>query len=139
MDYVAHIEAGRAAAVAEFGQFRREDVAARIALLPESEREAAIAAWAAHKGAGYAVVLLREAVRLACDPEAARMRAEAIAEQQQRVTASQRAREAAQAQAPTRTPVRRARKARPSRCVTGGNCSSFGSGRSCGAPDCDGR
>ncbi len=24
------------------------------------------------------------------------------------------------------------------RCETGGNCSSFGSGRSCGAPDCDG-
>jgi hypothetical protein len=24
------------------------------------------------------------------------------------------------------------------RCVTNGNCSSFGSGRSCGAPDCDG-
>lgn len=24
------------------------------------------------------------------------------------------------------------------RCVTGGNCSSFGSGQSCGAPDCDG-
>jgi hypothetical protein len=23
-------------------------------------------------------------------------------------------------------------------CRTGGNCSSFGSGRSCGAPDCDG-
>ena len=23
-------------------------------------------------------------------------------------------------------------------CKTGGNCSSFGSGRSCGAPDCDG-
>lgn len=23
-------------------------------------------------------------------------------------------------------------------CVTGGNCSSFGSGQSCGAPDCDG-
>ena len=23
-------------------------------------------------------------------------------------------------------------------CPTGGNCSSFGSGRSCGAPDCDG-
>lgn len=23
-------------------------------------------------------------------------------------------------------------------CPTGGNCSSFGSGRSCGSPDCDG-
>jgi len=23
-------------------------------------------------------------------------------------------------------------------CITGGNCSSFGSGRSCGASDCDG-
>lgn len=23
-------------------------------------------------------------------------------------------------------------------CKTGGNCSSFGTGRSCGAPDCDG-
>jgi hypothetical protein len=27
---------------------------------------------------------------------------------------------------------------RPRRCETGGNCSSFGSGQSCGAPDCDG-
>jgi hypothetical protein len=24
------------------------------------------------------------------------------------------------------------------RCVSGGNCSSFGAGTSCGAPDCDG-
>ena len=27
---------------------------------------------------------------------------------------------------------------RRSSCPTGGNCSSFGNGRSCGAPDCDG-
>lgn len=27
---------------------------------------------------------------------------------------------------------------RQKKCVTGGNCSSFGSGRSCGAEDCDG-
>lgn len=28
--------------------------------------------------------------------------------------------------------------ARRSSCITGGNCSSFGTGRSCGAHDCDG-
>jgi hypothetical protein len=27
---------------------------------------------------------------------------------------------------------------RPRQCPTGGNCSSFGNGRSCGAHDCDG-
>jgi hypothetical protein len=27
---------------------------------------------------------------------------------------------------------------RPAGCITGGDCSSFGSGRSCGAHDCDG-
>jgi hypothetical protein len=27
---------------------------------------------------------------------------------------------------------------RSRKCVSGGNCSSFGSGRSCGADDCDG-
>jgi hypothetical protein len=41
------------------------------------------------------------------------------------------------AQAPTsRRPVTRAAYRRA--CVTGGNCSSFGSGRSCGGHDCDG-
>lgn len=37
--------------------------------------------------------------------------------------------------APVKT---RRRSARTRSCVTGGNCSSFGSGRSCGADDCDG-
>jgi len=38
-------------------------------------------------------------------------------------------------EAPKAKPRRfRARKA----CITGGNCSSFGSGRSCGGHDCDG-
>ncbi len=32
----------------------------------------------------------------------------------------------------------RARGGYVKQCKTGGNCSSFGSGRSCGAPDCDG-
>lgn len=30
------------------------------------------------------------------------------------------------------------KSARQSTCRTGGNCSSFSNGRSCGAPDCDG-
>ena len=31
-----------------------------------------------------------------------------------------------------------ARRSTRRSCPTGGNCSSFGNGRSCGAPDCDG-
>ena len=38
---------------------------------------------------------------------------------------------------PTAATARRTASRRRS-CPTGGNCSSFGSGRSCGAPDCDG-
>lgn len=36
------------------------------------------------------------------------------------------------------TPTRGATPHRRSTCITGGNCSSFGNGRSCGAHDCDG-
>lgn len=36
------------------------------------------------------------------------------------------------------TPARATASRPVSSCVTGGNCSSFGSGRSCGAHDCDG-
>ena len=38
------------------------------------------------------------------------------------------------------TPARRTntRSQRTRRCATGGNCSSFGDGRSCGGYDCDG-
>lgn len=39
-------------------------------------------------------------------------------------------------------PTRKAAPTRPAmerkRCITGGNCSSFGNSRSCGAEDCDG-
>ena len=38
---------------------------------------------------------------------------------------------------PTAATARRTASRRRS-CPTGGNCSSFGNGRSCGAPDCDG-
>lgn len=40
--------------------------------------------------------------------------------------------------APVRTPARRSYAKARKGCTTGGNCSSFGSGRSCGGHDCDG-
>ena len=57
--------------------------------------------------------------------------------------ASEKAARQSAAKAPAPQPTRRAavrRYSAPRRraCLTGGNCSSYGAGRSCGGHDCDG-
>lgn len=115
MDYIAYIS-GRSGGTLE-------GVALAIVSLATAQRDEAAAAWVAHRGYDAAkAARLRTAIfRARCDAGELAGRAPV-------------GRAAPVVAAPV---VRRARKARKS-CVTGGNCSSFGSGRSCGGHDCDG-
>ena len=96
--------------------------------LPAAEREAVCSAWSAHRGYDEA-----KAYRLVLAAQSCG--ADSVAAPAKRKIS--RGGELTQPAPVGARGVHAARK--PRKCITDGQCSSFGSGRSCGAPDCDGR